>query len=209
MRLPSLAERREDIAELAAFFCAEACRRHGLPHLELSRGAMRAVESTEWPGNVRQLAHAIEAAAIRAAGDGDRQVERQHLSPTRCRPPASRRRPLTFQEATRRFQAGSCARRSTETEWNVVETARRLDLARSHVYNLIRAFGLTRGDQVRNRTEDPLVTIRLCLCLCLNSLLLSQSKPQARLGGSFSRQALEPQGRAAPFSGPSRHRAAP
>jgi hypothetical protein len=26
----------------------------------------------------------------------------------------------------------------------VVETARRLDLARSHVYNLIRAFGLER-----------------------------------------------------------------
>ena len=29
--------------------------------------------------------------------------------------------------------------------WNVVDTARRLDLARSHVYNLIRAFGLERG----------------------------------------------------------------
>jgi transcriptional regulator of acetoin/glycerol metabolism len=31
-----------------------------------------------------------------------------------------------------------------ETGWNVVETSRRLDLARSHVYNLIRAFGLER-----------------------------------------------------------------
>ena len=28
--------------------------------------------------------------------------------------------------------------------WNVVETAKRLDLTRSHVYNLIRAFGLER-----------------------------------------------------------------
>jgi hypothetical protein len=28
--------------------------------------------------------------------------------------------------------------------WNGLETARRLDLARSHVYNLIRAFGLER-----------------------------------------------------------------
>jgi len=27
---------------------------------------------------------------------------------------------------------------------NVLETARQLDLARSHVYNLIRAFGLER-----------------------------------------------------------------
>ena len=31
-----------------------------------------------------------------------------------------------------------------ETSWNIAETARRLDLARSHVYNLIRAFGLER-----------------------------------------------------------------
>jgi len=27
----------------------------------------------------------------------------------------------------------------------VIDTARRLDLARSHIYNLIRAFGLERG----------------------------------------------------------------
>ena len=31
-----------------------------------------------------------------------------------------------------------------ETGWNVAETARNLDLARSHVYNLIKAFGLER-----------------------------------------------------------------
>jgi transcriptional regulator of acetoin/glycerol metabolism len=31
-----------------------------------------------------------------------------------------------------------------ENEWNVTETAKRLDLARSHVYNLIQAFGLKR-----------------------------------------------------------------
>ena len=31
------------------------------------------------------------------------------------------------------------------TGFNIAATARRLDLTRSHVYNLIRAFGLTRG----------------------------------------------------------------
>jgi transcriptional regulator of acetoin/glycerol metabolism len=31
-----------------------------------------------------------------------------------------------------------------DTGRNVVETARRLDLARSHVYNRIRAFGIER-----------------------------------------------------------------
>jgi transcriptional regulator of acetoin/glycerol metabolism len=32
-----------------------------------------------------------------------------------------------------------------ENGWNVVDAARRLDLARSHVYNLIHAFGLERN----------------------------------------------------------------
>src|SRR5512140_2076217 len=48
VRVPALAERHEDIAELAAHFCAAARERHGLAHLTLSRGAQRAAESAEW-----------------------------------------------------------------------------------------------------------------------------------------------------------------
>ena len=144
LRVPSLAERREDIGELAAFFCAGACERHGLPRLALSRNAIRAAESAEWPGNVRQLAHAVEAAVIRAAGEGAGGVERSHLFPERPGRAADQGEPPTFQEATRRFQAQLLREALEANGWNVVETARRLDLARSHVYNLIRAFGLER-----------------------------------------------------------------
>ena len=51
----------------------------------------------------------------------------------------------TFQEATRHFQRDLLQRTLDETGWNVTEAARRLDLARSHVYNLIRAFGFERA----------------------------------------------------------------
>ena len=51
-----------------------------------------------------------------------------------------------FQEATRRFQRDLLARTLDETGWNVAATARRLDLARSHVYNLIKAYDLARED---------------------------------------------------------------
>ena len=144
VRVPSLAERREDIAELAGFFCASACERHRLPQLTLSRNAMQGAETAAWPGNIRQLAHAIEAAVIRAASDGAVQVEQAHLFPQACAEPAHPQQALTFQEATRRFQARLLREALEETGWNIVETARRLDLARSHVYNLIRAFGLGR-----------------------------------------------------------------
>jgi len=144
VRVPSLAERRGDIAELAAHFCAEASRRHHLPQLALSGNAVRAAESAEWRGNVRQLAHAVEAAVIRAAGAGATQVERAHLFPADGDRSADDPRTLTFQEATRRFQERHLRQALEENGWNVVETARRLDLARSHVYNLIRAFGIQR-----------------------------------------------------------------
>ena len=144
VRMPTLAERREDIAELAAYFCAAACERHHLPPLELSSGARRAAELAEWPGNIRQLEHAMQAAVIRAAGEQSSSIDRVHLFPDA--PTADEHEAaLTFQEATRRFQAGLLTKALEDTQWNIVETARRLDLARSHVYNLIKAFGLERG----------------------------------------------------------------
>lgn len=144
VRVPSLAERREDIAELIAFFSGATSQRHGLPRLEFSRNAIRAAEAAEWPGNVRQLAHAVEAAVIRAASDRSMQVERAHLFPDESEPSAESDQPLTFQEATRRFQTQLLRDALGETGWHIMETARRLDLARSHIYNLIRAFGLER-----------------------------------------------------------------
>ena len=143
IRVPSLAERRRDVALLAAFFCAQACTHHGLPQLELSSNALHAAETAEWPGNVRQLEHAIEAAVIRAAGARVRQVERSHLFPESGA--TSEAEPgTTFQEATRRFQARFLQDALKANGWNVADTARSLDLTRSHVYNLIRAFGLER-----------------------------------------------------------------
>lgn len=144
IRMPSLGERREDVAELAAYFCREHCASHRLPRLELSPGARRALEAAEWPGNVRQLGNIVLAAVIRAAGEGVPFVERAHLFPDAApadQPPG----PETFQEATRRFQKDLLRSVLDDTQWNVIETAHRLDLSRAHVYNLIRAFDLERG----------------------------------------------------------------
>jgi len=144
LRVPALAERRSDVPELARHFCALACQRDRLPRLELSGSALRAVEAAEWPGNVRQLEHVIEAGAIRAAGLGASQIERQHLFPEAAASEAGKEEATTLQEETRRFQAELLRSRLEETGWNVSETARRLDVARSHVYTLISAFGIER-----------------------------------------------------------------
>jgi len=145
IRVPALAERADDIPDLAAFFCAQVCAQHRLPRLELSPNGVRAVQTAEWPGNIRELAHAIEAAAIRAAGDGVLRIEREHLFPGTPGGGRTRaRQASTFQHATRQFQAELLRDVLHDTGWNVSEAARRLDITRVHVYNLIRAFGLER-----------------------------------------------------------------
>ncbi len=102
------------------------------------------IQTAEWPGNVRQLAHTMEASAIRATAEGaarDRAESRLPAKRSRRRDAAE---PTTFQEASRRFQSEFLQRALDDADWNVTDVAKNLDLARSHVYNLIRAFGLKR-----------------------------------------------------------------
>ncbi|MGH7806053.1 MAG: sigma 54-interacting transcriptional regulator, partial [Candidatus Binatia bacterium] len=144
IRMPSLAERREDVADLAVHFVRQACERNNFARLEISAGGLRAIQTAEWPGNVRQLAHTMEASAIRATAEGSLAIERNHVfPPTQAK--ADVAEPTTFQEASRRFQSEFLQRALDDADWNVTEVAKNLDLARSHVYNLIRAFGLKRG----------------------------------------------------------------
>jgi Nif-specific regulatory protein len=145
VRVPTLRERRSDVPWLARHFAERACERHGLPRVELSSGALRAVEAAEWPGNVRQLEHAIEAAVIRATGQGGSQVDRRDVFPKAAAADPDAGEGASFQEATRDFQRELLSRTLEEHGWNVAAAARHLDLARSHVYNLIRAFGLERS----------------------------------------------------------------
>jgi Nif-specific regulatory protein len=143
LRMPSLRERREDVAELAAHFVNAAADRHRLPRLELSNNVLRAAEVADWPGNIRQLSHAIEAAMIRANGEGAPRIEKHHMFPGASDQPAGNG-PTTFQEATRRFQSGFLRDALDTHDWNVAQVAQRLDLARSHLYTLIRVFELKR-----------------------------------------------------------------
>ncbi len=148
IRLPSLAERREDVPLLAERMLATVCARHGFAHLKLSTSALNAITMTEWRGNVRELGHAIEAAAIRATGDSVTQVERRHIFPG-AEADGADGACVTYQAATREFQRQLLARTLKETDWNVAEAGRRLELARSHVYTLIDSFDLK--DRKRSR----------------------------------------------------------
>ncbi|MGI9389950.1 MAG: sigma-54-dependent transcriptional regulator [Boseongicola sp.] len=69
--VPSLAERREDIPELAEFFIESFNKTQGLPFRGLSEDAIAMLQTMSWPGNVRQLKNVIERVLILGADKGD------------------------------------------------------------------------------------------------------------------------------------------
>ncbi len=142
--LPPLRHRREDIIPLAEHFCQQACKRHNVPSIELSPAALRAAEHAEWPGNIRQLANTVEAGVIRASGEGVSAAAVRHLFPASTSANSSQN--PTFQDATRQFQQRFILKALEACDWNVTEAAKRIDVARSHLYSMIRACGLERPD---------------------------------------------------------------
>jgi two-component system nitrogen regulation response regulator NtrX len=69
IRVPGLAERREDIAELVDYFMERISTTQGLPKRILGEDAIATLQVHAWPGNVRQLRNNIERLLILASGD--------------------------------------------------------------------------------------------------------------------------------------------
>ena len=66
LTVPSLADRREDIPALIDHFFARYANDQGLPPPAITLEAMAALQSYEWPGNVRQLRNVAERTVILA-----------------------------------------------------------------------------------------------------------------------------------------------
>ncbi len=64
IKLPRLAERREDIPLLAHHYLLQFAERHQKPVQQISREAMRLLVHYDWPGNVRELIHVLEQAVV-------------------------------------------------------------------------------------------------------------------------------------------------
>jgi len=81
LRVPPLAERREDIPHLARYFLDRAAANHGLPLREISEDAMAALRAADWPGNVRQLRNIMDWLLIMAPEDERGRISADMLPP--------------------------------------------------------------------------------------------------------------------------------
>lgn len=68
--VPSLAERRDDISQLALYFLEQFHATQGLPLRALPEETVAALQAMGWPGNIRQLRNVIERVLILGDGTG-------------------------------------------------------------------------------------------------------------------------------------------
>jgi two-component system nitrogen regulation response regulator NtrX len=64
IRVPALAQRREDVPMLVDYFMRQTAESQGLPRRIIGEDAMAVLQAHDWPGNVRQLKNNVERLLI-------------------------------------------------------------------------------------------------------------------------------------------------
>jgi sigma-54 dependent transcriptional regulator, acetoin dehydrogenase operon transcriptional activator AcoR len=138
LALPPLRERRDRDAIIEAVLVEEAAR--GGVRLRLAAATRACLAAHFWPGNIRELRHAMRYAAAVAA---DGEIRPEHLPPALARQPAAEDGEDMVNDPVERQMIAVALGR---TGWNIAATAKLLDVSRSTLYRKIKQYALMRDN---------------------------------------------------------------
>ncbi len=150
LSVPPLRERGDDVILLAGYFCEQCRLRLGLSRVVLSAGARNLLQHYRFPGNVRELEHAIHRAVVlaRATRSGDEVIlEAQHFAfpEVTLPPPEAAAVPVVKQnlrEATEAFQRETIRQALAQNHHNWAACARMLETDVANLHRLAKRLGL-------------------------------------------------------------------
>ena len=153
--VPSLAQRRQDVELLARHFMQRAAEVQGLPQRELSEDAVIALQSYDWPGNVRQLRNVIDWILIMSTGDATMPVHADMLPPEIGEnAPASLRSEkgsemmaMPLRDAREMFEREYLAAQITRFGNNISRTAEFVGMERSALHRKLKSLGVQSQDR--------------------------------------------------------------
>jgi DNA-binding NtrC family response regulator len=157
LELPPLREHTEDIPLLVTHFQREVGGRRGGAGSGFTVGALEALASYRWPGNVGELRAEVLRLMTRAASDlvveaGELAPHiREGLAALEAPPPdlgALATRPLA--EARNEFERWRIQRALVDAAWNQSLAAQRLGLSRAGLFKKMRKLGLVGGEARRS-----------------------------------------------------------
>jgi two-component system response regulator GlrR len=140
LRLPALAERREDVGLLANHFLARIAGRYGKQVSAFAPEALEALATAPWPGNVRQLINVVEQAVALATAPVIPVSGVQYALRDEATALAS------LDEARRQFERDYLVRVLKISGGNVAQAARMAQRNRTEFYKLLERHGLSAAD---------------------------------------------------------------
>jgi two-component system nitrogen regulation response regulator NtrX len=148
IRVPSLAERREDIPELVDHFIEQYSRQSGQPPRRLSEEALALLQARDWPGNVRQLRNYIERLMILCA-DGPEVITPEMLpretplnGEDAGRFDLEKVMTLPLREAREAFERAYLQAQLARFSGNISRTAQAIGMERSALHRKLKSLGL-------------------------------------------------------------------
>jgi DNA-binding NtrC family response regulator len=135
LALPPLRERREDIAPLAMHFLRQHANRYRKSLKSFDPTAMQHLLEHPWPGNIRELGHAVERSVLLAQGSTVRAADLVLRSPSAA---STRLEDLPLEDVERLLIRKALDRYGG----NVSQAAKALGLSRSALYRRIAAYGI-------------------------------------------------------------------
>ncbi|MFC0632700.1 nitrogen assimilation response regulator NtrX [Brevundimonas balnearis] len=162
IRVPALAERREDIAELCAYFVDALADAQGLPRRTLADDAIAVLQVHPWPGNVRQLRNNIERLLILAGGDPAEPITADQLPQEVASGSgggglgAERVIALPLREAREVFEREYLGAQIMRFGGNISRTAAFIGMERSALHRKLKSLGVapSRGGDEDEETTD-------------------------------------------------------
>jgi len=151
VEIPALRHRPNDIPNLAAHFLQRAAHRRGIRVQGITEGALVALKSYHWPGNIRQLGNEMARAAL-FLSDGDA-LDSHRLSPEIVLP-RDRNLRGALEERLEHFEKLEILAAFQRCDGNASEVARELGIGRSTLYRRMKALNIDPGASAQ-LTGDP------------------------------------------------------
>jgi len=142
--LPPLTERRSDIPLLIDRFVQRLRVKLGRPSLEVLPDAFNALTEHDWPGNIRQLEHELERAAVVALNEecihlGDLSTEIRGRSAARQSSPSAG----YLRDAVEQLEQNLIVQTLAEQNGNIKKTSELLGLTRKGLRDKMARYGIT------------------------------------------------------------------
>jgi two-component system response regulator AtoC len=149
-----LRTRREDIEQLARYFCKRFAEIHERPGLEMTDPALKLLRRQRWPGNVRQLQNFVERLVVLADGKviDEADISRESSSPASFStqttsteseaPPEPQDNVKALEQRRREAERKALLQALDRAQGNRTIAARMLGVCRRTLYNLLEAHGV-------------------------------------------------------------------